>query len=124
MNRKDSPESFLERRQHQRVGKDFEIRYGRFEDLHTTCSAKTGKLIDIGGGGLRFLATELLESNTPLVMTLDLFGWSPDMDKWAKTLKAANLGELKVLAMVVRGSESRTVSGAFEIGVRFSGSIK
>ncbi len=120
----DDSNTNVERRRHERAGKKGIVMFRRFEDLNDDRRDLNGELIDIGGGGIRFFTSEKLAEQTPLVIRLDLPAWSGEEDQLASKIKSADLGELKILGMVVRAEEAKTANGKYEIGVRFSGSIK
>ncbi|MFC1524325.1 PilZ domain-containing protein [Thermodesulfobacteriota bacterium] len=124
MEEKNGQTHLPEKRRHSRVGKQFIIRYEKLDDLHLNKDSQPGELIDIGGGGALFRTSEWLETDTPLVMTLDLYGWSPDVDQWLDSMKESEVGGvLKLLAMVVRVEFNPEDNSSYIIGVRFSGNL-
>ncbi len=113
-----------ERRTYERLDRDFKISYRDLEDLSSDWLNKDGKLLDIGGGGLRFLASEKVRENSQLVMEIEFSGWQVDEDEWNPTGNSDDSGNLKVIAKVMWSVESRNEPGEFEIGVCFSGRIQ
>ncbi|MFA6498945.1 MAG: PilZ domain-containing protein, partial [Desulfurivibrionaceae bacterium] len=82
----EQDDSGEERRQEERVAKNLFVRFTRLEDLQDDVSYRDGKLLDISGGGLCFLAEEALPLGSQLVMVLEFPGWQAVADgKWIAT---------------------------------------
>ena len=113
-----------EKRKYERLGKKFDIFYRQLKDLPDHVPNRKGELLDIGGGGIRFLANEFLEKHTQLVIEMEFFGWKIDKDEWSATGNNDDSGLLKVIGRVIWSVESRTEPGKYEVGVCFSGRIK
>ena len=114
-----------EKRRYERLSKSYKVLYRRMVDLASPSSAQEGVVIDVGGGGLSFLAGEPLEEGSQLALLVEFSGWVTDESgDWVATHDENDVAELEVIAEVIRYSVSQTVPGRFEIGVRFSGRIK
>ena len=113
-----------EKRKYERLGKNFDIFYRQLKDLPDHVPNSGGKLLDIGGGGIRFLANEFLKKHTQLVIEMEFSGWKIDKDEWTATGNNDDYGLLKVIGRVIWSVESRTEPGKYEVGVCFSGRIK
>lgn len=113
-----------ENRKYERIEKNLAIRYGILEDFARNSFDMEGELLDIGAGGLHFLASEAIEISTPLVMQLEFPGWLAFEDKWIATKNDKDLGILQVIGMVVWVSVSHEYSDKFDIGISFSGVIR
>jgi len=81
----------------------------------------SGTLLDIGGGGLRCLISEMVEKSAHMVISLQFEGWRAEGDEWEYTGTSDDRGGLTVLARVMW-----CVSGAdgFEVGVCFTGRVQ
>lgn len=113
-----------EKRKYERLGKNCNIFYRQLKDLPDHVPNRTGELLDIGGGGIRFLANEFLEKHTQLVIEMEFSGWKINKDEWTATGNNDDSGLLKVISRVIWSVESRTEPGKYEVGVCFSGRIK
>ncbi len=121
---RDSGQENSERRRHDRLDKNFSIRYRRLEDLSDDVPDMEGELLDIGGGGARFLGSESLSKNTQLTMVLEFPGWMvADGDEWTITRNSNDVGILKVIGRVMWVAPCESDLGKYEIGVSFSGRI-
>ena len=67
-----------ERRRYERLEKEFAFRYTVIDDLTDATLDETGLILDIGGGGLRFLSSQQWRKNDQLLMKLDFEGWQID----------------------------------------------
>lgn len=116
--------SVEERRQEERVAKNRFLRFTRLEDLQADVPYREGDLLDISGGGLCFLAEELLPLGSQLVMVLEFPGWHAVADdKWIATKVEADVGVLQVIGMVSWVAVSRIKPDRYETGVCFSGMV-
>ena len=61
-----------DRRSHDRIERSFKLRYSVLDDLSKRSTEQTGELLDIGGGGVRFVVGELLRKNTQLLIVMDI----------------------------------------------------
>ena len=114
-----------EKRQHERFSKSYKVLYRGMADLASPSSAQEGVVIDVGGGGLSFLAGEPLEVGSQLALLVEFSGWvAEETGDWVVTRDDNDVAELEVIAEVTRYEVSPTVPGRFEIGVRFCGRIK
>ncbi len=113
-----------ERRKHERIKKGFPIDYSLLDEFARGDSSRNGRLLDIGGGGLCFLAREPVTEQSSLVLLLDVLGWNPVMDEWVREQQEYDLGPMQVICTVVRVCESEESPGEYEVAVRFSGQIK
>ncbi|MCK5322494.1 MAG: PilZ domain-containing protein [Desulfobulbaceae bacterium] len=114
---------YSEKRKYERLDKKFKISYCQQEDLSNHVPNLEGELLDIGGGGIRFLAGESIKKNSQLVIRLEFSGWKVDKDEWTATGNSKDHGLLKVIGNVMWSVESRTEPGKYEVGVSFSGRI-
>ncbi|HSR37194.1 MAG TPA: PilZ domain-containing protein [Desulfurivibrionaceae bacterium] len=113
-----------ERRRYERVEKDLAVRYCRLERFGSGALDGLGELLDIGGGGLCFLAEESIELGAQLVLMLEFPGWLADGDHWIATKNDDDVGTLHVIGMVVWVAVSRKNPAAYDIGVQFSGIVR
>lgn len=113
-----------EHRKYDRIEKNLTIRYGRLEDFTKNSLEMEGELLDIGAGGLRFLASESVEISSPLVIQLEFPGWLAFEDKWIATKNDNDFGVLQVIGMVAWVAVSEEYPDKFDIGVSFSGVIR
>ncbi len=112
-----------ERRHYARVEKELAVRYCRLERFADGGLDSLGELLDIGGGGLCFLAGEAIELGTQLVIMLEFSGWLAGGDHWVATKSDGDVGTLHVIGMVVWVAVSRKNPTEYDIGVQFSGII-
>lgn len=119
----DIIEEISDRRRHERVARNYKLRYGMLEDPACDTPDKEGMLLDLGGGGLRFLADNALQKNMQLLIELDIPGWTVNNGEWTATRSASDVSTLKVLGVVMWDALSADCPGKHEVGVRFSGKI-
>ncbi len=117
-------EHFEERRQHERLPKDVDIHYGAFKDLSEIVIDQEGKLLDIGAGGICFLAKKHIEVATQIMLVLEFPGWQEGVADWQASSNDSDIGVLKVVGMVVRCLPSSLEPGLYEVGVCFCGRMK
>ncbi len=123
MNESTAPDSMAERRQHDRVSKNLTVRYTKLEDLVKDIPFQEGELVDMGGGGLCFQASEPVNLGSQLVVVLEFPGWQAAGGKWVATKAEEDVGVLQVIGMVVWVAASREKPGCYDIGLRFSGMV-
>ena len=113
-----------DQRLYERLSKSYRVMYRRMADLSRPSPAQEGVIIDVGGGGLCFLAGEPFAVDSQLALLVEFPGWVADgSGDWLATSDDNDVAELEVLAVVTRYEASQTVPGRFEIGVRFCGRI-
>ncbi len=112
-----------ERRRHGRLLKESELRYQVLADGKLPYSQPTlvGRLLDIGGGGLRCSLPEELKKRDQLVISLEFEGWCADGEDWEYTGRPDDRAELTVLARVMWCTPG--IDGDFEVGVCFTGRV-
>lgn len=120
----DKTKDGRERRQYERVEKELAVRYCRLERFGDTGLDSVGELLDIGGGGLCFLAGEAIELGAQLVIMLEFPGWLAEGDHWIATKDDDDVGTLHVIGMVVWVAVSRKNPAGYDIGVQFSGIVR
>lgn len=113
-----------ERRCYERLGKKSTIRYRHLEDLTSEGQERHGILCDFSGGGLRFIAEEILSKNMQLSLELKFPGWLAQGEEWVQTGNKSDIGTLKAIGRVMWCSECEDCKGKFETGVRFTGRIR
>lgn len=114
---------YSEKRKYERLDKNFKISYCQQEDLSNHMPDQDGELLDICGGGIRFLAGESIKKNSQLVIRLEFSGWKVDNAEWTATGNSKDHGLLKAIGNVIWSMESRTEPGKYEVGICFSGRI-
>lgn len=113
-----------ERRQYERLGKSYRILYRHMDDITTMSVSQEGVVVDVGGGGLCFLASQPMETGSQLALVVEFTGWLTDGNgDWIVTHNDDDIARLEVIAVVTRYKVSATVPGRFEIGVRFCGRL-
>ncbi len=112
-----------ERRKYDRLEKELVLRYAHFDDLPHTDFSKEGLVLDIGGGGLRFLSSEKWMKNDQLLMELDFDKWQ--LDGLDEVFIEENEGSrcLKVVGTVMWTVET-LYDGQYEVGLRFTAAMK
>lgn len=115
--------SFAERRKHERLDRDFPLRYGLFKEVSDRAE-KEGKLLDIGGGGLRFLATEIFALESQLIVEMKIPGWRLENDDWIQTRNINDVSFLNIVGNVMWSVPYAADNEWFETGLRFSGQIR
>ncbi|MBU0483323.1 MAG: PilZ domain-containing protein [Proteobacteria bacterium] len=115
-----------EKRKYARLEKEFVMQYAVLvnSELPVAEPELQGMVIDVGGGGLRFLTSETIEKNVQLSIVLEFTGWKVEGNEWIHTKEDSDRGVLKVLARVMWGAPSPTVADKYEIGVCFFGRIQ
>jgi hypothetical protein len=108
-----------ERRSYDRVVKEFVFNYAILADLANTELSEEGLILDIGGGGLRFLASRKWEKNEQLLMQLDFKGWHIDGVSCVICDNNQECGSMMVVGSVMWSAETAS-EDEFEVGVRFT----
>lgn len=124
MSQRSLAEHGMERRRHERVGKEIDLRFGIWRDVTDIALERQGSLLDISAGGLRFLTREPVEIASQLLMVLAFPGWRDDLLDWAQAENPAAIGVLKVIGMVVRCLDSSLAPGNYEVAVCFCGRVR
>jgi len=124
MEEKTAPQSGSDRRQHERIRKDLKVRYSPLWNLSGEAREEEGAIVDISGGGLRFMTPHLVGKGTQLVLTMAFPGWISKPDEWRASDDMSDIGVLKVLGEVLRVETSTESADQYEIAVRFSGRIR
>jgi len=114
----------MERRRHERVHKEIDLRFGPWEEVTDVAMDRQGSLLDIGAGGLRFLTREPVEIATQLLLVLEFPGWRDDPGDWVQSPDRPAIGVLKVIGMVVRCLPSSLEPGKYEVAVCFCGRVR
>lgn len=117
--------SYLQdRRKHERLPRNFRMRIGILEDLSLLQADKDVELIDIGGGGLRFLTDERLAKGSQLLIDLTIPGWHVTEGDWKATANREDIAKLQVIGIVRWVAPSNRKAGCYEIGIRFTGQVR
>lgn len=124
MQEDDSLTEHIERRHYPRLQKNLTMRYSLAEEELSTDFNSDAEILDIGGGGIRFLAPRKLAKNTQLLISLPLREWRKDKINWPVIFPAAENGELNILGKVMWAAASKEINNSFETGVRFIGRIE
>jgi len=112
-----------DRRMHERLLRSFRMRYGLMEDLSSRLADKDAELLDIGGGGIRFLTEERLSSGSQLMVELEIPGWQVTDGDWTSTSNREDVGKLQVIGIVAWVASSISKAGCYEVGLRFIGQL-
>ena len=124
MTAKNDPGNKRERRRHERLKKNFKMRYSLADEVFDTDFTSKGEIIDISAGGVRFLSPDELTKNTQLVILLQFQGWNVQDENWFQTGDRNDHGELAVIGVVMWSDTSRNKAGCYEVGVRFAGRMQ
>ncbi|MBI5556184.1 MAG: hypothetical protein HY885_00945 [Deltaproteobacteria bacterium] len=108
-----------ERRKYERLEKEFVFRYSLLDDFAHAVFNEQGLVLDIGGGGLRFLSVRKWRKNEQLLMKLDFKGWQIDGKGAAAVSNPADCGSMLVIGSVM-WSEDTPHDDQFEVGIRFT----
>lgn len=112
--------SETERRHFQRLERTFAFHYGTFDDLLDIRLEEEGVVLDIGAGGVRFLARRSWQKNEQLLMQLD-FSSMRTVDTEADP--EGDESRMLVVGTVMWSSDV-PADDRFEVGVRFSGRVR
>ena len=108
-----------ERRNYERLEKEFAFRYTPLSNFANTELSEQGVILDIGGGGLRFLSSDKMQKDEQLLMKLDFQGWQIDGVNCMASDDADDSGTMMVVGSVMWSTET-AVEDQFEVGVRFT----
>jgi len=111
-----------ERRKYERLKTEFTFHYSIFNSQSLDKLEKVGQVIDIGGGGLRFVSPQRWEKNEQLLMKLDFDEWQ--LDESVRFNIASNDDSTSVLVIgTVMWCSDTPHEDQFEVGVRFTARI-
>ena len=110
---------FAERRKYERLEKEFSFRYSLANDLVKPQLNEEGLVLDIGGGGVRFLSSQRWMKNEQLMMQLNFRGWKIDGDSCDFSNNSNDYGRMLVVGSVMWSAET-ALEDQFEVGVRFT----
>lgn len=110
---------FAERRRYDRLEKEFAFRYSVIDDLTRSTLDEMGLILDIGGGGLRFLSSRRWKKNEQLLMKLDFEGWQID-DSGNVTIQYSGDSTSMLVIGIVMWSAETAQEDQFEVGIRFT----
>ena len=113
-----------DRRQHHRIDSGSTMRYQSLQGLADQTKMTVAELCDFSGGGIRFLAPELLAKNEQLIIELNFIGWQEKDDNWIRTGDANDVGQLNAIGAVMWCSAENNPPGTYEIGLRFTGRVR
>jgi hypothetical protein len=108
-----------ERRRYDRLEKEFAFRYSVIDDLTRSTLDEMGLILDIGGGGLRFLSSRRWKKNEQLLMKLDFEGWQID-DSGNVTIQYSGDSTSMLVIGIVMWSAETAQEDQFEVGIRFT----
>jgi len=119
----DYPDFGRERRKHERLSRDGRLTYERLADgrLPYSTPANPGRLLDIGGGGLRCVLPEEVRKGDQMVIRLEFDGWKAEEDDWRYTGRSEDRSLLTVLARVMWCAAAD--GDGFEVGLCFTGRV-
>ena len=111
-----------ERRRYERMARDGRLAYERLAGgrLPFGPPENPGRLLDIGGGGLRCLIPEEVGKDEQMVVRLEFDGWREEDGDWRHTGDPADRGLLTVLARVMWCTAADT---GYEVGLCFTGRV-
>ena len=114
-----------DKRKYERLEKKLGLRYSILAEgsLPTGNPERQAVLLDIGGGGLRFVADEKISKESQLEIVIEFSGWKVEGDEWISADNKNVSGFLKVIGVVIWCTDSEKYKGKHEIGIRFSGAI-
>jgi len=114
-----------ERRNHERLSNiEHRLSFRRMESVPVAAESETqARLLDYGGGGVRFACPEHLPKNTQILIRMEFPGWQEGNETWMKTGEVEHAGRLTLIGAVMWSLASEGEPGVFETGVRFIGRI-
>ena len=113
-----------DRRRHFRLCKGYRMQYGLLEDLSRVEVRQPALLLDISGGGLRFLSDQRLPGGGQILLELVIPGWHVEGGDWQPSENEEDIGVLRIVAQVVWTALDTARPGKFQTGVRFTGQVK
>lgn len=118
------PDFGRERRRYERLPRDGRLTYERLIDgrLPYSPPVAPGRLLDIGGGGLRCLIPEEVRKGEQMVVRMEFDGWKAEDDQWRYTGRDEDRGLLTVIARVMWCVAADGGEG-FEVGLAFTGRV-
>ncbi|MFZ5759690.1 MAG: hypothetical protein ACOY32_08700 [Thermodesulfobacteriota bacterium] len=119
----DDRSGIAERRKYERLDKEMGFRYGLYENLVTARLDEQGLILDIGGGGLRFLSSRRWRKNDELLMQLDFSGWRLDGAAGDAVFTGEGCDSLLVVGSVMWVTDA-VEDEQFEVGVRFTARVQ
>lgn len=108
-----------ERRRYDRLEKEFAFTYTVINDLTNATLDEMGLILDIGGGGLRFLSSRRWRKNEQLLMKLDFADCQID-DACPDTIPNSGDSTGMLVIGTVMWSSATAQEDQFEIGIRFT----
>jgi hypothetical protein len=109
----------MERRRYNRMGKEFAFRYTLLDDLARATLEQQGLILDLSGGGLRFLSSRRWVKDDQLLMKLDFAGWRIDGGACVRLGNTGHCSSMLVIGSVMWSAETAQ-EDQFEVGVRFT----
>ncbi len=124
MPKKNNLDKNIERRRYKRLRKKFTMRYCPAEEDFNLNLMSDAEILDISGGGIRFMALEKLKKNTQLLIKLPLNDWGKDKNDWMEIFAAVESRELMIIGKVMWSAAGSNNSKSYETGIRFIGRIE
>lgn len=100
------------------------MRFGLLEDLSIVKVSQAADLLDISGGGLRFLADHRLPGGGQILLELEIPGWRVVDGDWQPSDSEEDSGVLRIVAQIVWTALDTARKGKYQTGVRFTGQVK
>lgn len=111
-----------ERRKYERLKTEFTFQYSIFNNLPQEKLEKVGLIIDIGGGGLRFLSPQRWKKNEQLLIRLDFDEWQLD-DSIRFSIASKDDSTIMLVIGSVMWCLDTPHEDQFEVGVRFTARV-
>ena len=108
-----------ERRRYNRIDKEFTFSYTVLDDLARATLEQQGLILDISGGGVRFLSSRRWMKNDQLLMKLDFAGWRIEGGACMRIGNNGHCSSMLVIGSVMWSAETAQEE-QFEVGVRFT----
>ena len=108
-----------ERRRYDRLEKECAFHYTVIDDLTNATLDEMGLILDIGGGGLRFLSSRRWRKNEQLLMKIDFADCQID-DAGTDTIPYSGDSTGMLVIGTVMWSAATAQEDQFEIGIRFT----
>jgi hypothetical protein len=109
----------MERRRYNRIGKEFAFRYTVLDNLARAALEERGLILDISGGGVRFLSSQRWLKDEQLLMKLDFAGWQINGGACVRVGNSGHCSSMLVIGSVMWSAET-VQENQFEVGVRFT----